>query len=413
MQIIFQDWTLTAVSGPGVPRQYDDKADVLTVAGAPEGWAWEALVSCGDKLNVLTLTALEGGVGAVLTADDLALSGHYRIQLRGKKDGVTRHSSIVSVMVASSMSGDASWPEVPAAFTQAVSQAQAAADRAEAAVVHGPIISDGQTWMVWDAETGGYVDTGVKAGGSAVQSDWTQNDETQADYIKGRIGGYSVRRETGRYLPAGEVLAHGWISEEGGNMAFLQKKASDFVLEAGKEYFVLLYYPESDDAYDAILEGKTPTVLVRCMAVEGTISNGEQTFSCISIGTSDDLTGFSTGTITDGWIVALDPQPGNLMLIAVGTYANLCVLICSAVTPETQTDFVPIPIEYTTLAGGYDAEETVVDVTLKAADFAGLGDLGYYAELDGAGVSFDSGTEYVITVNGTDYRQTAAGRDDK
>ena len=89
-------------------------------------------------------------------------------------------------------------------------------------------------------------------------------------------------------------------------------------------------------------------------------------------------------------------------------------MICSAVTPETQTDFVPIPIEYTTMAGGYDAEETVVDVTLKAADFAAYGDLGYYAEFDGSGVSFDPGTEYVITVNGTDYRLAAAGgRGDK
>lgn len=38
-----------------------------------------------------------------------------------------------------------------------------AADRAEAAAVNPPTISDDDTWLVWDFEKGEYVDTGVKA----------------------------------------------------------------------------------------------------------------------------------------------------------------------------------------------------------------------------------------------------------
>lgn len=42
---------------------------------------------------------------------------------------------------------------------------EAAEKRREEAASHGPYISDGGTWMVWDMALGGYTDTGIKAEG--------------------------------------------------------------------------------------------------------------------------------------------------------------------------------------------------------------------------------------------------------
>lgn len=47
----------------------------------------------------------------------------------------------------------------------AANRAEAAAEAAETASTHGPTISEDGTWLVWDAEQGQYVDTGVIAEG--------------------------------------------------------------------------------------------------------------------------------------------------------------------------------------------------------------------------------------------------------
>lgn len=67
--------------------------------------------------------------------------------------------------------------------------AEAAAQRAENAAVHSPRIGENGCWQVWDADAGGYADTGIDAGSSgssSVQPDWNQNDADAADYVKNR-----------------------------------------------------------------------------------------------------------------------------------------------------------------------------------------------------------------------------------
>lgn len=51
----------------------------------------------------------------------------------------------------------------------AASLAQEAADRAVAAAVHEPRLSQEDTWLVWDQEAGNYRDTGLYGGGKAPQ----------------------------------------------------------------------------------------------------------------------------------------------------------------------------------------------------------------------------------------------------
>lgn len=177
----FADWALEG-SGRPVARQYDDNSRVLLVEGdLPEGWSWTMLTACGDNLDLIGLSPMEGGVGAVLTAEMLALAGWYRMQLRGTMGEQTRHTNVVRVFIPESLSGDARWPEVPSEFSQAeeraAAAAKAAAESAEAAgkaaedaleaLDKAPRIQDG-TWWVWDARTGAYMDTGAAAQGEGV-----------------------------------------------------------------------------------------------------------------------------------------------------------------------------------------------------------------------------------------------------
>lgn len=183
--IYFTDWRLDA-TGDIIARQYDNQSRTITITGAlPEGWTWELLVRAGDAYDEWPMTAQDGSIGCTLTAEMLAVSGYYTLQLRGKQGEMVRHTNTIRVFIPESLSGDAQWPELPTAFSDAVDRAEDAADRAEAAAVHQPMISDAKTWLVWDADKGEYVDTGVSAGGGE-NADWNESDESSPRYIQNR-----------------------------------------------------------------------------------------------------------------------------------------------------------------------------------------------------------------------------------
>ena len=146
--IQYRDWYIWT-QGQVVARQYDNKTRSLEVVGQlPEGWDWTAIVRVGDYMDYLPLTPTETGAAIVLSAQQLALSGRYSIQLRGTQGELVRHTNVLSVYVPASLSGDAHWPELPSAFTnlerkveenvllsrQAAQQAEASAVAAQAAV---------------------------------------------------------------------------------------------------------------------------------------------------------------------------------------------------------------------------------------------------------------------------------------
>lgn len=163
MRIIFSDWVIALDKGR-LPRQYDD-GEPLEVVNAPDGWAWTLNTQLDGNLDVIPLTATNGVVGTTLSKSQLALAGDYWLQLIGTKDGVTRHTNIIGMAVPASLSGDANWPTLPTAFSDALDRAEDAADRAESAATHGPRISGTNTWEVWDPDKGQYVDTMVDASG--------------------------------------------------------------------------------------------------------------------------------------------------------------------------------------------------------------------------------------------------------
>lgn len=126
----------------------------------------------------------------VITSTDTAQPGRTgRAELRYYVQDTLVKSAISLVAVAPALTVPDEIPEPPGQSW--LDQALAAGNKAEAAAEGAgkqPKPSDHNTWLVWDTESGMYVDTGVSAsgGGTNVQSDWNVSDETDPAYIQNR-----------------------------------------------------------------------------------------------------------------------------------------------------------------------------------------------------------------------------------
>ena len=174
--IQFADWHIQ-IDGALLARQYDNLSAALIVTGdIPDGWTWDMLVEAKGNLNIIRLSEMEDGVGAILTDEMLAISGYYTMQLRGTQGETVKHTNKIQVFVPDSLSGNVQCPTIPSEFTQLEARVSADADRAEdaaqaaedAAIRHPYPNPDTGTWWTWDAETGAYKDTGepYSGGGS-------------------------------------------------------------------------------------------------------------------------------------------------------------------------------------------------------------------------------------------------------
>ena len=119
MALKFQRWKL---SGELSPNQYDDNSCIITITGLPTGWSWEAFLNHGESLDVIPLELDVSGTIAqtTLKKEQLAFSGLYTIQLRGKKEKITQHTNKLGFTVGASFSEAAHWPEIPDAFNKYV-----------------------------------------------------------------------------------------------------------------------------------------------------------------------------------------------------------------------------------------------------------------------------------------------------
>lgn len=150
--LLFSDWTIKT-DGDLIARQYDNLSRELLVMGTlPEGWAWELLVQAGGSVNVIALSPRKGGVGVTLTAEMLTKAGLYALQLRGGRGEEVRHTNVIQVVVPTSLVGDATWPELPSEFSQAEANIRALN-------AHPPYAGSNGYWMIWDLETGDYVES--------------------------------------------------------------------------------------------------------------------------------------------------------------------------------------------------------------------------------------------------------------
>lgn len=148
--IQFQDWTIRA-EGQVLARQYDNLTRELRIEGdMPQGWDWDLLVQAEEMLDIIRLTPGENSLSVTLTAEMLALSGFYLLQLRGTQGEKVRHTNSIRVFVPESLSGDAQWPELPTAFSQAESDIRELN-------AHPPIPGENGFWQLWDLETEQYL----------------------------------------------------------------------------------------------------------------------------------------------------------------------------------------------------------------------------------------------------------------
>lgn len=148
--IQFQDWTIRA-EGQVLARQYDNLTRELRIEGdLPQGWDWDLLVQAEEMLDIIRLAPGENSLSVTLTAEMLALSGFYLLQLRGTQGEKVRHTNSIRVFVPESLSGDARWPELPTAFSQAEADIRALN-------AHPPIPGENGFWQLWDLETEQYL----------------------------------------------------------------------------------------------------------------------------------------------------------------------------------------------------------------------------------------------------------------
>ena len=77
----FTDWVLEGSRCP-IARQYDDNSRVLLVEGdLPEGWSWTMLIACGDSLDLIALSPMEGGYA--VTTPKGVFQGRYVFNAAG------------------------------------------------------------------------------------------------------------------------------------------------------------------------------------------------------------------------------------------------------------------------------------------------------------------------------------------
>lgn len=112
------------------------------------------------------------------TATDTAVSGVGAIEVRIQIGDVLGKSCMIRANVLGALGAPGVTPAAPApdwaqTVTEDADRAEAAAEKVEAASTHMPQISENKTWLVWDANAGEYVDTGVSVVGEIPEVDDT------------------------------------------------------------------------------------------------------------------------------------------------------------------------------------------------------------------------------------------------
>lgn len=186
------NWTIANIGGEAL-RQYDNLSRSLVVRDVPGGYTWRLLVQAGQNFDVILLSPMEGGVGVILTADQLSVAGHYTVQLQGTLDAdgkTVRHTNCLQLYVPKSLSGSANWPTVPSEFTQMEANIQEINQ-------HPPIPGDNGYYLIWDVTTHAYQESKlpVTGGGSdanAVKFTPQTLTAEQQKQARENIGAYQI-----------------------------------------------------------------------------------------------------------------------------------------------------------------------------------------------------------------------------
>ena len=154
--------------------------EIVVTVDTDESWSYKLDVKYPDKYNVendalYNIIDLDrNGIicSVILTREMLPFNGKYTMQLRGISGDKVYHSDIFEAWVKYSIEPGSAYNPVPSEFYQAearlddkVDEAKKYAENVEIASTCMPKISPDNTWLIWDVETGDYVDTGIVASG--------------------------------------------------------------------------------------------------------------------------------------------------------------------------------------------------------------------------------------------------------
>lgn len=190
--ITFNNWV---ISNSGlIAYQFDNLSAYLEITGdIPTGWTWNLYLQSGANLNIVSLTETENGIGIELTAEMLALSGDYYIQLQGTQGDVVKHTNIIRVYIPTSLSGNVQWPTVPSEFTQVEQRIQTLNS-------NPPYPGDNGYWMIYDIDSGAYMQSSLPLPPAAVGPQGPEGPQGP----QGEPGPQGPQGEPGPQGPQGE-----------------------------------------------------------------------------------------------------------------------------------------------------------------------------------------------------------------
>ena len=193
--------------------------EIVITVDTDESWSYKLDVKYPDKFNIgkdapyniIDLDRNGNICSVILTSGMLPFNGKYTMQLRGISGDKVYHSDTFEVWVKYSIEPGSTYNPVPSEFYQVearlddkVDEAKQYAENAEIASTRMPKISPDNTWLIWDAETGDYVDTGIVASGGTTDHSKLINRSTADQHPMSAITGLEKALESKQ--PAGAYL---------------------------------------------------------------------------------------------------------------------------------------------------------------------------------------------------------------
>lgn len=193
--------------------------EIVVTVDTDESWSYKLDVKYPDKFNIgkdalynIIDLGRNGDICSVtLTREMLPFNGKYTMQLRGVNGDKVYHSDTFEVWVKYSIEPGSTYNPVPSEFYQVearlddkVDEAKQYAENAEIASTRMPKISSDNTWLIWDAETGDYVDTGIVASGGTTDHSKLINRSAADQHPMSAITGLEKALESKQ--PAGAYL---------------------------------------------------------------------------------------------------------------------------------------------------------------------------------------------------------------
>ena len=192
------------------------------VVDAAGNWAYKLdLRSEQGGANIIDLIADGNTLYADVERAAVAVSGRYEAQIRAIDGEIVKCSNVFALFAAHSIEATeyfealapSEFAQMEASLTVIKQETVAAANRAEAAAVNPPQMSENKTWLIWNKELGAYEDTGIYSGGETPMINEVGNWSIGG--VDAGVPATGPRGEKGETGPVGPQGAQGLRGEKG------------------------------------------------------------------------------------------------------------------------------------------------------------------------------------------------------